>query len=180
MSELIQVFGLPRSGTAFISTMLNFNPRCIAFHELYEKHPEPDKAIARMLKAYDHVADCNTHGWLMKDYRPGNVRICIRRDTKSSVVATQRKLKLPLDERKWDYYATKLDEWAMESGAMVVYYEHLFKLDTLGAIWDFCFHGNDLFPMYKVNELMYLNVQMNDLSNIVSEEFQRKVKEDFG
>jgi len=169
MSKLIQIYGLPRSGTAFISTMLNFNPRCIAYHELYEKTPNSKRTINLMLKAYDYVADCNTHGWLMKDYQVAYKRICIRRDTHSSLRATAVKLDRFIPETPFVQCAVKLDLWAIESGAMIVYYEHLFKLETLGMIWDHCFDGNDPFPVYKVSELLQLNVQMNSSASQVSQ-----------
>ena len=174
---LIQIYGLPRSGTAFISTMLNMNPRCIAYHELFEKTDQAPAIIDRMLKAYTYVADCNTHGWLMKDYRPGDVRICIRRDTDSSIKAVEKRIKKKIDLRKYDYFATKLDQWALESDAMVVYYEHLFTLDTLGRIWDRCFKGSDLFPVYKVAALLELNIQMNSMDTILSDAFKEKFRE---
>lgn len=161
-----------------MSTMLNFNPRCIAYHELYEKTTDSKNVINRMLKAYDYVADCNTHGWLMKDYQVANKRICIRRSTDSSLRATAIKLDRFIPLTPFNECAVKLDKWAIDSGAMIVYYEHLFKLETLGMIWDHCFDGNDLFPVYKVNELLQLNIQMNDVSNLTSEQLLKRMKED--
>ena len=177
-NKLLNVFGLPRSGTAFVSTMLNLNPRCIAYHELYEKTPQYHQTIARMLRAYSFVADCNTHGWLTKYPMPASKTVVVWRDPKQSFQATQKRIGQPLDAPSWDWCARKLEQFSKNEDVMVVYYENLFSLHTMGTIWDYLFSGTELFPVYKVANLLELNIQMQNMDIIESPIFVEKFKED--
>ena len=178
MTTLIQIFALPRSGTAFVATMLNLNPRCMAFHELHEKADQSRQIIERMMKVYKYVGDVNTHGWLMKDQMDSDIRIVIRRDTSQSINAVVRRMNVVLDENIYRAHADKLDQWAINERAMVVNYENLFNLDTLRDIWNHCFDDSEQFPVNKVDMLLSLNIQMQNTDNIKSEQYINRLKND--
>lgn len=177
MSKLIHIHAIPRSGTAFISTMLNLNPNCIAYHEIVEKTANHRKIIQDAQNKYDHVADVNTIGWMLRDYSPADINICIRRDTASSFNAVRKVVRGEINRFAYRVCANKLDSWAIEYGAVIVRYEHLFRMDTLAAIWHHCFE-DDVFPADKVEVLLSLNIQIQSTSNISSEQFIKRLREE--
>lgn len=172
---LINIFALPRSGTAFLTTMLNLHPRCLAMHELYEKSDQHKQIIQDALSKYDYVADVNTIGWMLKDYTPADINICIRRSTQSSLRAVRKVVSGDINEFAYRVCAEKLDKWAIEHGAVIIYYEHLFRMDTLAAIWHHCFE-DDVFPAQKVEVLLSLNIQIQSTKNISSEQFIKRLQ----
>jgi hypothetical protein len=157
----IQIYALPRSGLSFLTAMLNLNPRCMAYHELHDRTEQASKIMDRMQGAYDYVVDLNTDGWI-KERKPADIRICIRRDTPSALRSTAIRTDTFIPSQLFYDYADQLDRWAVESGAMVVYYEHLFRTDTLQMIWETCFNSNN-FPVYKVAELLTSKIERNDV-----------------
>ena len=155
---LITVTGLPRSGTAFVSMLLNLNEFCVAYHELAVY----DKNWRERLTLYEtaYVGDCSTYGFLEKAQMASDVRIYIASDVvqsfESATVACRKELDIDAMYKLRDM----ADEWAVEHEAMVINRYDVFTLEGCREIWKTCFEE----PMHdeKVEQLIKLNIQHHE------------------
>lgn len=152
---IITLTGIPRSGTAFCSTLFQLHPDCIAFHELAMYHRNYKQLI--YTAPFPQVADCNTYGYLDAAQINSDRRILIDTDFeyshRSSEVATKKKLSLQASKT----LCNLAHIWADEYKAMIIKREDVFTVQGCKRIWEYCF--DEPFPEQKVAQLIKLNIQ---------------------
>ncbi len=149
------VTGLPRSGTAFVSTLLNLHPDCLSYHELasYSRNWRDELMIMR--SEYEYVADCNTYGCLAEYAFHTDLKIYIQTPVEYSLRSSEKLLGQSLTDQV-EFFSDLLDaglEWA----DLVIQREDVFSLNGMQVIWEAVF--GDPFPEYKAAQLLKLNVQ---------------------
>lgn len=159
MEQLITVTGLPRSGTAFVSNLLQMHPDCVAFHELASYSRDWRNVI--LDNEADIVADCSTYGFIDAAQMPSTHRIFIdsnpRQSQKSSEVACRKKVDYDLI-KGLQYMAY---EWVERWNPMIIRREDVFTVHGCARIWQYCF-GEEYIPYEKIQQIVKLNVQHKD------------------
>lgn len=158
--HIIRVVGMPRSGTAFASMLLNLHPDCIAYHELVAYDPNWKNTIEN--SDHEYVADCNTYGFLHDANIPCSVRIYLDRDAKSSHKASEKAFLKKIDYQKLENMRKMANKWAIDNRAYVVKQGGIFTLEGMHDVWRVAFGEFVPFPMDKCMELLKLNVQHHD------------------
>jgi len=156
---IVQVTALPRSGTAFITTMLNLCPHCEAVHELITTDRNWRNTVQIMADRPETgfvFADVGTYQFLPKASIGTSRKVYIRQDHVAARAKARAAFKF--DPGPLDWLATSADEWAIHCIALVIPFEQLFEMQTLMKIWDWCLPGNP-FPESKVRTLLSMNVQ---------------------
>lgn len=158
---IITVTGLPRSGTAFVSNLLQMHPECIAYHELASYDKNWRETIIN--NPFKYVADCCTYGFLdaakLETDRPIKqiyIKSYPKQSHKSAQVACKKEISLELIQGL-HYMAL---EWADINQPLIVERDAVFTEDGCAMIWHYCF-GTPI-PFMKIAELVKLNVQHKD------------------
>ncbi len=159
-----QISGLPRCGTAWITSVLNFCPSVICVHE------EVDKNVPLPKGSYKSVGESGSH-LLLPDFRNKKVdfRLFIYRDPNDSYNSLSRATgdEIPMDW--WNNYLTPLAEEFFNKSDMVIEFKSLFNLDTVKKIWNKV--TDESFEEDKVALMLGMNLQRNSLDYDFNEEF---------
>lgn len=150
------VTGLPRSGTAFISTLLNLHPECIAYHELAAYDLQWREAILN--SPYEYVSDCSTYAHL-SDIHYDKV-VYIEYDHERSKERTE----IALNKRFTSFENIDRDmrEWVFKRDHLNVSREMVFTIDGMKRIWEYLF--TDTFPIDRAEVLLRLNIQVHNFA----------------
>ena len=158
MEKLITVTGLPRSGTAFVSMLLNLHPECISYHELASYGTDWRDVILN--NEADIVADCSTYGFMDCAELPSDRRVFIDskavQSHKSSEIACRKEISLDVIKG----LQIMAYEWCEKWDPMIIRREDVFTVHGCARIWRYCF--GDEIPYHKIAELVKLNVQHKD------------------
>jgi hypothetical protein len=158
MEKLITVTGLPRSGTAFVSMLLQLHPECMSYHELaaYDR----DWVSTILDNEADIVADCSTYGFMPEARMPSYKRVMIDSDAvqskRSAEIACRKDISLD------DIIALQvlLYQWQDRYKPFVIDRNQVFTVEGCCDIWEYCFNGSA--PVEKIQQLVKLNVQHKD------------------
>jgi hypothetical protein len=152
---LITLAGLPRSGTAFCSTLLSLNRDCIAYHELanYDRGWRHTLLTSR----FRYVADCSTYGFLKEAELPSDKRIFLTHDVKISHERAELACLKAIHPSLIPRFKAAGEEWAEIYDALTLSKEEVFTVDGCFRIWTYCF--TESFPDEKVQQLLKLNIQ---------------------
>lgn len=160
----ITVTGLPRSGTAFVSAMLNLNPNAIAYHERGAYNFPADES-------YHYVIDCTTVLFTGCDKM-----VVIDSDPVYSSARSFHEMRLNGIDPTQDGYMKLVHDMNLrwraaleEAGqqAEVLWVNRLFDMEALKKIWRFCFEEE--FPEHKVEQLLKLRIchKTTDLLRVI-------------
>lgn len=155
---IITVTGLPRSGTAFVSMLLNLHPDCVAYHELAAYDRDWKRTIEDSY--YDYVADCSTYGFMPDAWLRSSKRIMIDSDPIQSHVSSEIACRKLIDPDTMPALRQMLEDWRDRFNPMVIHRNEVFTFDGCVAIWEHCF-GKPV-PYDKIEQLVKLNVQHKD------------------
>ena len=155
---IITVTGLPRSGTAFVSMLLNLHPDCVAYHELAAYDRDWKRTMEDSY--YDYVADCSTYGFMPDAWLRSGKRIMIDSDPIQSHVSAEIACRKLIDPDTMPALRQMLDDWRNRFNPMVIHRNEVFTFDGCVAIWEHCF-GKPV-PYHKIEQLVKLNVQHKD------------------
>lgn len=162
MSTRIQVTGLPRCGSAFIATMLNLNPRCIAYHDLISTHEYWRETLSDAWEKYDYVADCGTYQFLPKASDPRSVKVFIDRRAEDSRVEAEQVFGYKISPIDYSTIAAISEDWVAENKPLVVNFASLWNVRSMETIWDHVFGGDVKFPSEKVEMLLLNDIQRRE------------------
>lgn len=167
---IIQFTGLPRSGTAFMSTVFALHPNCISLHEclLYEENPI--KKIKELNRKYEYVADCSTYSYLKSFQIKEAKKIVVRRNLYESIRSSSNFLNSYIDEDYFKCLEEELNNFCTKYTHLLVGFNKLFSVNSIKKIWDYAFGSLDFFDANKIENLLKLNIQMNTLSEIKNDE----------
>lgn len=157
---LITVTGLPRSGTAFVSQLLQLHPHCLAYHELAAYRKDWREALKEYKWEADFVADCNTYGYLKEYDVIPDKRVYIQSSPSQSHQSSEIACKKKIDPQLMINLARIGEIWSQENDCLVIDRKKVFTLEGCRDIWMYCF--DQFFPDYKVKELVKLNIQQHN------------------
>ena len=155
---IITVTGLPRSGTAFVSMLLNMHPDCVAYHELAAYDRNWRTTIVD--NYWDIVADCNTYGFMPEAWIRSDRRVMIDSDPLQSHVSSEIACRKLIDPDVMPGLRVMLEHWRDRYDPMVIQRNDVFTFEGCVAIWEYCF-GKPV-PYQKIEQLIKLNVQHKD------------------
>lgn len=165
---LIQIAGMPRSGTAFLAAFLSLHPKCVANHELAATDPNWKETIRDQLEHWEFVVDSTTYGWLPKATFEGARRIGLTRPPSESAFRASEAFGYAVDSGSMDFCCDQIIEWS-HSGVLVDYYD-LFRVDALSQIWHWCFRDFCFFSEEKARLFISLNIQRMNPEIVFSEQ----------
>jgi len=174
MSQLIQVCGLPRSGTGFISTMFSLAPSCIGLHEEAATNIKWRDTIAELLTKYDFVADCTTYGYFPNGGHKESIKVYLNRDVEKCCKSCEATWGMPMSREAVYSMKAMADQWAVDNEALIINCDMLFDVETLKLIWEYCLDGVE-FPQEKVSRLVTMNIQRQDPRKVFSMENSLRV-----
>ena len=162
MSRIFQITGLPRSGTAFLSSLFNLHPSCIAYHELIAT--EEDWRAPLESSDWENVADVGTYQYFPGAVIPRARKVFVDRPAKDSCAAWNATSGYAI--QTFDIISSLAQEWVEREKPLVVNYASLWSVQSLKEIWDYCFEptgpGIDVFPEAKAKLLLRMNIQRID------------------
>ncbi len=166
--DFIQITGLPRCGSAFLSVMFNHEPDCISFHDLAATDENWRSTIETAIQNNQFIADCSTYAYLPKALTLPSTKVYIRQNP---LLSRERAIKafkfeIPLNSIMELHHTA--ERWALIHNALTIELDELFKLSTLEKIWSYCFQGKRDFPSQKIAHLLTMNVQRNNPSEVFS------------
>jgi len=166
MATIIQVCGLPRSGTAWVSTLLNINNDCCASHELAAYDPNWRTTLSKWTKSL-FVADCSTTGFLPGGRILRSRPIALVRDRVEAFESAMN-LTHEWDFKGWSLLVEAFDNWLKEVEAPQFEFDELFTEESATAIWELCFarRPSEL-EAAKIRGLIKMNVQVQDAKDIM-------------
>jgi hypothetical protein len=149
-----QITGYPRSGTAWVASVLNTSPDILAYHESIIQNSFD-------YLDYDYVGDCSSEILFSGfDENPNNVKIVIARDLdecKSSMLECT----LPTTEEQWNRIEEQFDERLAEAN-MVVLFDDLFNLKAIDTLFE-RIAPEAKEDHVKMLQLITMNVQLNTI-----------------
>jgi hypothetical protein len=154
---IIQLTGLPRSGTAWCSTLLNLNPDCVAYHELAAWDPNWRETLRSAKTPF--VADCSTTGYLHGAVIEEARKVAVIRDA-DHCFASSRRIRPDLTKEDFDQL---VDQHAFHCTYFIsgdVWFEDLFTVAGATKLWRICFERNpSREEALKIKELVRLRIQ---------------------
>lgn len=174
---IFQVTGLPRSGTAFMATLLNLHPMCFAHHDLAAEREDWREHSESLERDHRYVGEVSTYGWLPKATRRDGPKVVIDRDPLAVVQSMNETLGKTHDIGPYRNTSVLLRQWAQAYNALVVPFEHLFKVDILAAVWHRLFGEAGSFPLAKVQQIVTMNIQRQNPEQMLgdAEEARRRL-----
>ncbi len=174
-----QIIGLPRSGTAFLSALLNLCPDCVCFHELPATERDWKGVIARAREHWPVVGESGTYGWTPKAIIPESRKVYVRRDWRQSRSRFAAAARWAPSEPIYEALAESVENWAKEHGALQVDFAAPFPRETLARIWAHCLGPDRLFPEEKAALQAAMNVQRASPEKIFSQTIMNGRREEF-
>jgi hypothetical protein len=166
---ICQITALPRSGTAFIATMMNLAPNCLTFHEAFVDGPNWRQRIADASKSYDVVCDVGTYQYLPKATLLDSTKVYIRNHPERSRLRSQAAFGYKIPSSAMESLHKAAEKWAFEFCPLVIDGEELFTMDALKMLWEHC-NPSAPFPSAKVFALLQMNVQRANPKRVFSRE----------
>lgn len=162
MGEIFQITGIPRFGSAFVSVLMSMEPKCIGIHDQGAEDPNWIQSIQDLAIRWDYVADCSTYGFFPKATISGAKKVYVKKSPVESAKSASGKFGYTVDENAVHSLREIGDAWAVQHSALIIEENQLFRLESLRAIWNYCFQGNSVFPEEKALRLLTMNVQRHN------------------
>lgn len=166
-----QITALPRSGTAFLTVLMNYAPNCIATHELFATDPNWKRTANLLGKAYGGefrlFCDVGTYQYMPLASIPDSIKVYVRQDAAQSRERTR--VAFGYDPGCYDTLSDVAEKWAHTNGALIVEQAELFTMSSLRSIWHFCNPGV-LFPESKAAILLTMQIQRMNGDKVFAKE----------
>lgn len=159
-----QIAGLPRSGTAWITAVLNLCPSVICVHEAIDKNVPVPK------NEYSSVGESGSH-LLLPDFvnKKVDFRLFIYRDYSDSYDSLCKATDTDIPIDWWNEFLTPLAREFFNKSDMVIEFESLFTIEGIKKIWSKV--TKDPFEEDKISLMLGMNVQRNLLEYDLEEKF---------
>lgn len=125
-----QIGAMPRSGTAWLATALNFHREIFCYHDALQTAPSTYKEAPEAKGNYKFIGDCSSGSCLFKEY-PAK-KVYIFREPEEVLQSLQ---KVGLEEN-FEKVKTTCLAWAKD--ALVIPFEDLFSKDEDLSFITFC------------------------------------------
>lgn len=158
--RIIQITGLPRSGTAFMAAVMMLHPDCNVFHECIADGPGWRERLAESCERWPITADCGTY-----QYMPGATlrysdKIFLSRPHRESADACGRFMDIPPDYAVSSRLVGIASDWIELFEVRSFQFQDLFTVETIREIWNYLKLGQ--FPENKVAQLVRMRICRND------------------
>ena len=160
-NKLIQITGLPRSGTAFVATFLALHPECVSFHELITKNENYRNKLIELNKIHKFVIDSSTYGFLPQATFEQSRKVYLSRNIRESKKSAEAALNVSINDEVYFDYLWKINEWKAKYEPLTIKFDELFEVKTLKSIWIYCFGNEDYFLEEKAEHFIDMNIQTN-------------------
>lgn len=175
---IFHIAALPRSGTAFLSTLFNLSPDVLCYHEAVTLFEDMVAQMEEDEKGGLIVGDCSSALMYPRFDDVPAKRVWIDRGPhEASLSARNTALgDIPKNEfdLKWKYCLENAARWRQKHAPLMVHYEDLFTLPMLESIFNFATNGCAGFPKQKAEILLRNNIQRASLK-YNEHELQRRV-----
>jgi hypothetical protein len=158
MATVLQVTGLARSGTAFLSTLLNLHPRAFSFHDIISDVDDWKGALSKARNEFWFVGDCGTYQYLPGAVIEGSRKVFIDRDPESSRQAAEVAFGYEIPREDYDRAVEASLAWIQKHQPLVVPFSEVWTVKGLNRIWSYCFQ-DDTFPKAKAEQLLKMLIQ---------------------
>jgi hypothetical protein len=158
MATVLQVTGLARSGTAFLSTLLNLHPRAFSFHDIISDVDDWKGALAQAQEQFEFVGDCGTYQYLPGAVIEGSRKVFIDRDPESSRQAAEVAFGYDIPQKDYSKAVEASRVWIETHQPLVVPFNDVWTVKGLNRIWSYCFQA-DSFPKAKAEQLLKMLIQ---------------------
>ena len=165
---IIQIAGMPRSGTAFLAAFLSLHPKCVANHELAATDPNWKETIRDQLEHWEYVIDSTTYGWIPKATFDRGRRVGLVREPSESALRSSEAFGYPVDQGSMEFCYDQITEWSWEW--LRIDYSELFTVESLRSIWVYCFGNSNYFSEEKARLFISLNIQRMNPEIVFSKE----------
>lgn len=170
---ICQITALPRSGTAFVATMMNLAPNCLAFHELFAT----DKSWSATLRAYalrdfwpnQVICDVGTYQYLPKATIEESRKVYIRQHSERSRRHAEKAFGYTISEADAASWSDAAEKWVEKYHPLVIENSELFCLSSLEKIWRYC-NPAQPFMREKVKLLLQMNIQRLNPEKVFAKE----------
>lgn len=156
---IIQITGLPRFGSAFMSVLFSLREDSIGVHEEATFDPNWMETIDKLRDRYAFVADCCTYGCFTKATQPKGPKVYVVHDPELSAAECQERFGYEVDPAGFDKIREIGILWAVEHDALIIGQNKLFTVAAMESIWKHCYGPDISFPLEKVQRLLTLNIQ---------------------
>lgn len=160
MGELIQITGLPRSGTAFMSVLMSMHPQCISYHELIAKSENFRSELVESQKKHKYVVDSSTVGYMENCVFEGSKKIFINRSASESLKSVKNAGFNDVNPYFYEEIVKKIESWKSKYEILEVKYENLFNPETLKSVWVYAFGSDEYFVHEKVVNMCDMRIEI--------------------
>jgi len=166
---IFHISALPRSGTAWIASVLNLCPDIMCVHEPVDgKVPVPEKA-------YRHNGQSGSH-LLMPNVGRADLNVYIQRDPDECYNATSVVMPVPMADRDyWNKTLVRLATECQGNADVVIFYENLFTIAAVRYLWETI--SDEPFEQDKVAQMIGKNVQRQSLEYEISDDSMNEMRE---
>jgi len=176
MSEhIFQISGLPRSGTAWIATVLSLSPDVTCYHEAL-MHGDPETLLRNAPTKY--AGDCSTYGFMPKRVIDDAKKVVIFRDPFECFVSAENAFKRSIDVPTQNALVHFINKYFLDDdhGVFAVEFPELFTSEIVHRILEYCCPGAAIDPI-KLQLALSMNIQRSNPAETFSEEVCSKYKE---
>lgn len=159
--RLIQITGLPRSGTAFMATVMMLHPDCNVFHEAAaDGHGWRERIEESRLK-YPITADCGTYQFIRGFTTNDSDKLFLSRPYRESSDACAVALDSAPDYSSAYSMREQAFQWIETYEVRSFGFNGLFNVDTIRDIWTLLNLGK--FPEHKVAQLIRMRITRKEV-----------------
>jgi len=176
MSEhIFQISGLPRSGTAWIATVLSLSPDVTCYHEAL-MHGDPKILLRNAPTKY--AGDCSTYGFMPKQVIWDAKKVLIFRSPFDSFVSAENAFKRKIDVATQNALVRHREQFFFDNdhGIFAVEFHELFTAEIVNRILEYCCPGATIDPI-KLQLALSMNIQRSNPAETFSEEVCAKHRE---
>jgi hypothetical protein len=176
MSEhIFQISGLPRSGTAWIATVLSLSPDVTCYHEALMQG-DPETLLRNAPTKY--AGDCSTYGFMPKRVIEDAKKVVICRDPCECFVSAENAFKRSIDVLTQNALVRRFDQFFFDDdhGFVAVEFPALFTAQIVKRILEYCCPGATIDPI-KLQLALSMNIQRSNPAETFSEEVCAKHRE---
>lgn len=156
LPDNIHILGMPRSGTAFVSAVLNLHPSCICFHEPAAA-PGWKRKMADAGCGVQYIGTADTISGMYPQFTlPHSRCVYLRRPFDESLKSIQRIHFMAGESLQKVSEAN--EQWATDRNALIV--ENPFEAKALRAIWNHVFRETlQADQSQRLERFITLNIQ---------------------
>ena len=183
MNRIIQITGLPRSGTAFMAAFSMLYPWANVFHENIADGGDWRGRLKDSVRDYPLTVDCGTYQYFPGAVYPGSEKIWIGRNSYDSAEAAAKAAGRPFtdsDVKASGFLLATWHKWRSQYAYSRFEFANLFNEDSLRLVWNTLDPDrNWAFPERNVRQLIRMRIVRKDVEKFSMENVEKNANELF-